>query len=161
LLDEHAAATNDLLEHLPQPALLGTGQQRTYTRQDRFDTAGLRSVRVPGAAHVVPHHAPDALLTTLAASARWTCRCTPPPRARPRPGRWGTGASPRWSSATRPPPASSSTRTPAGPAAPRPPPGTGTTTVPSAAPRCSPRCAPPSPAVTAARRPGSSRCCSA
>src|SRR5699024_2922883 len=62
LLDEHAAATNDLLEHLPQPVLLVTGQQRTYTRQDRFDTAGIRSVRVPGAAHFVMHDAPDALL---------------------------------------------------------------------------------------------------
>ena len=65
LLDEHAAATNDLLEHLPQPVLLVTGQQRTYARQDRFDTAGIRSVRVPGAAHFVMHDAPDALFTAL------------------------------------------------------------------------------------------------
>ena len=65
LLDEHAAATNDLLEHLPQPVLLVTGQQRTFARLDRFDAAGIRSVRVPGAAHFVMHDAPDALFTAL------------------------------------------------------------------------------------------------
>lgn len=65
LLDEHAAATNELLEHLPQPVLLVTGEQRTYARQGRFDAAGIRAVRVPGAAHFVMHDAPDSLLTAL------------------------------------------------------------------------------------------------
>lgn len=65
LLDEHAAQTNDLLEGLTQPVLLVTGEQRIYARQSRFDAAGIRSVRIPGAAHFVMHDAPDALLTAL------------------------------------------------------------------------------------------------
>ncbi|MEE1617734.1 alpha/beta fold hydrolase [Brachybacterium sp. J153] len=65
LLDEHAAATNDLLEHLRQPVVLVRGGHRTYARQDRFDAVGIRSVRLPDAAHFVMHDAPDALLSAL------------------------------------------------------------------------------------------------
>lgn len=65
LLDEHAARTNGLLETLEQPVLLVTGEHRTFARQDRFDAAGICSVRVPGAAHFVMHDAPEALLSAL------------------------------------------------------------------------------------------------
>ena len=65
LLNEHAAATNDLLEHLRQPVVLVRGGHRTYARQDRFAAVGIRSVRLPDAAHFVMHDAPDALLSAL------------------------------------------------------------------------------------------------
>lgn len=65
LLDEHAAATNDLLERLPQPVVLVRGGHRTYTRKNRFDAAGILSVRIPEAAHFVMHDAPHALLAAL------------------------------------------------------------------------------------------------
>lgn len=65
LQDSHARLTNDLLVGLSTPVLLVTGEQRTYEQQTRFDAAGIRSVRVPGAAHFVMHDAPDALLAAL------------------------------------------------------------------------------------------------